>query len=333
MPVTGRLDAGGRGARGAATLAAPEGLPEGAAQATRCSRWGEGREPCGNGHRRLLGNVSSRADQPTAPRAAKRRPPAVFLQLDAEAESPPIGAPCALVEGEAEHLLRVLRVQPGAELLGLDGRGLRLPLEVTRAEKRRLEIAVRATGQRDPAPGSPCAALPHLELAAAWPAESRGDALLDHATQLGVAAVRPLLAERASGRRNAPRTARADRLMREACKQADRSWLPDLLEPLGAAAAAADFRARHPEGQLLLTDPGAPEPLAARLGSVERRAPRLLLVGPEGGFSQAELDDLAAAGACPVRLGPQVLRIATAAEAALAIAASVLEAPLAAPND
>jgi 16S rRNA (uracil1498-N3)-methyltransferase len=271
--------------------------------------------------------VSSRAPRPTAPQAARRRPPAVFLQLDAGAESPPVGAPCALLEGEAEHLLRVLRVQPGAELLGLDGRGLRLPLEVTRAEKRRLEVAVRAVGRRDPAPGSPAAPLPHLELAAAWPAESRGDALLDHATQLGVAAVRPLLADRASGRRSAPRAARAERLVREACKQADRSWLPELLEPLGAAAAAADFRARHPGGQLLLTDPGAPESLAARLGRVDRQSPRLLLVGPEGGFSQEELDDLAAAGACPVRLGPQVLRIATAAEAALAIAASALEAP------
>ena len=283
-------------------------------------------------HLRLLRVVNSRAPRSNAPQAAKRRPPAAFLQLDALPESPSIGSPCTLLEGEAEHLLRVLRVQPGAELLGLDGRGLRLPLEVTRAEKRRLEVAVRAAGRRDPAPGSPGAALPHLELAAAWPSESWGDALLDHATQLGVAAVRPLLADRASGRRSAPRIARAERLLREACKQADRSWLPDLLQPLDAAAAAADFRKRHPEGQLLLTDPSAPESLGSRLERVERPAARLLFVGPEGGFSQAELDDLGATGAHPVRLGPQVLRIATAAEAALAIAASVLEAPSRAPD-
>lgn len=266
-------------------------------------------------------------DAPQGPlaRAAKRRPPAAFLNLDRGADPPPVGAPCELLEGEAEHLLRVLRVKAGAELLGLDGRGLRLPLEITRAEKRRLEVAPTAAGTRDPAPGEPGAPLPHLELATAWPAESRGDALLDHATQLGVAALRPLLAERASGRRSAPREGRAERLVREACKQADRSWLPSLLELAPAAEAASDFRQRHPGGQLLLTDPGAPEPLAMRLAAVDRGLPRLVLVGPEGGFSQDELDALTALGARPVRLGPQVLRIATAAEAALAIAASALE--------
>jgi 16S rRNA (uracil1498-N3)-methyltransferase len=271
--------------------------------------------------------VDAQAFDPAPPRAAKRRPPAVFLELEEGAEPPSDGQACALLEGEAEHLVKVLRVRPGAALLGLDGRGLRLPLEVERVDKRRLEVTVRGVAVRDPAPGQAGAPLPRIELAAAWPSEARGDALLDQATQLGVAALRPLLAERSSGRRGAPRAQRAERLIREACKQCDRSWLPAIQSPATPVEAVAEFRERAAEGQVLLTDPSAATTLAAALRRAPRDAPRLLLVGPEGGFSQAELDAMHAAGALPVRLGPHVLRIATAAESALAIAASALEAP------
>lgn len=277
-------------------------------------------------------NDPDRADataplRPAPTTAAKRRPPAAFLDASGWPDPPSEGARGPLLDGEAEHLLRVLRIQTGAELLGLDGLGMRLPLVVTLAERRRLEVEARGPLQLDPAPGEPGSPLPSLELACAWPSESRGDALLDHATQLGASAIRPLLAERSSGRRNGPRSDRAQRLLRESLKQCNRAWLPTLADPTSPADVLEDFHARCPAGQALVLDPGADRGLNELLLTAGARLPRLFLVGPEGGFSQSELDGLIARGALPARLGPHVLRIATAAEATLAVASCLLERP------
>jgi 16S rRNA (uracil1498-N3)-methyltransferase len=114
---------------------------------------------------------------------------------------------------------------------------------------------------------------------------------------------------------------------REAIKQCGRAWLPRFLPPLPVAELARTV----PGTDLAVLDPraGLPfdlwlrslRPSPADLGTEAR--PIVLAVGPEGGLSAGELELLAARGASLVWLAPHVLRIETAAEAAMAVAGAV----------
>ena len=149
--------------------------------------------------------------------------------------------------------------------------------------------------------------------------------------------MRPLLCRRAGpasaalARRpgaGAPRRERLERVLREACKQSRRAWLPELQPPAGPAELAAELAGERPARAVALLEPGAPlsldtwvRALLAEGGSpASREQPLVLVVGPEGGLTEEERGALLEAGAGPVRLGPHVLRIETAAEAAVAIA-------------
>jgi 16S rRNA (uracil1498-N3)-methyltransferase len=223
---------------------------------------------------------------------------------------------------DAAHARRVLRLGPGDELTGLDGRGGRWPLRVS--STREGGFVVEATGEptREPAPGEPGAPLPWIEVAVAIPKEKRAEAMLDRLVQLGAAAVTPLAAERSQAHQrelSAGRRRRLERIAREACKQCGRSWLPELhetLEPAGLLAA-------RPGSPVALLSPDAARTLPEWARELDgtagtRESPLVLVIGPEGGFTRTEEDALQAAGACPVRIAPHVLRIETASEAALA---------------
>lgn len=226
-----------------------------------------------------------------------------------------------LLDEEQAHARRVLRLGPGDLLTGLDGLGGRHPLRVARVERDRLVLEPAAAPERDPAPGEPGAPLPWIEVATALPREKRAEALVDQLTQLGLAALAPLSAERTQGPRrelSGGRRRRLERAAREACKQCGRSWLPVLEE----SRTTADWLALRTGGPILLLDPAARERLADAAvlapGAGTRARPLSILVGPEGGFTPEEHAAALAAGARAVRLGPHVLRIETAAVAALA---------------
>jgi 16S rRNA (uracil1498-N3)-methyltransferase len=244
---------------------------------------------------------------------------AFFLRAAPEGAAPP-----ELAEEERVHARRVLRLAEGDPLVGLDGRGGRWPLVVRRVEAGRLELALAGEPEREPPPGDPAAALPWIEVAVPLPRERRAEEMLDRLVQLGAAALVPLAAERTQGERRglAPsRLGRLERIAREACKQCGRAWLPEIHAPR-TLGAHLDLRAGAP---LAVLDPRAPRSgglrsFAERLppGSGTRERPIGLLVGPEGGFTPEELAAAARAGGVPIRLGPFVLRVETAAEAALA---------------
>jgi 16S rRNA (uracil1498-N3)-methyltransferase len=226
-----------------------------------------------------------------------------------------------LSDEEQAHARRVLRLGPGDLLTGLDGLGGRHPLRVARVERGRLVLEPAGAPERDPAPGEPGAPLPWIEVATALPREKRAEALIDQLTQLGLAALTPLSAERTQGPRRElsdGRRRRLERAAREACKQCGRSWLPVLEEP----RTTTDWLALRAGGPILLLDPAAGGRLAdaAALEPDDgtRARPLSILVGPEGGFTPEEHAAALAAGARAVRLAPHVLRIETAAVAALA---------------
>ncbi len=236
----------------------------------------------------------------------------------------------AELQGEdAEHLARVLRAQPGQQFELSDNRGLYLA-EVESVEKRRVRMRVLE-------------ALPFAEprvrltVLAALIKFDRFEWLVEKATELGVAAIVPVAAERSErGLEDAAvkRVERWRRIAREASQQSRRVRLPEIagpvrLEPAARAAAgrriyleeaagrpAADGKAQDAGGNVCVTLAAA---LADATGEVT------LAVGPEGGWTDGERERLVAAGFLPVTLGPTILRAETAALAAVAIASHVLE--------
>lgn len=228
------------------------------------------------------------------------------------ARTPDEGRP-ELLPGDQEHALRVLRIGEGDRLIGLDGRGRIWPLAVKGVGRGHLELEAAGEGRFEPPPGSEGAPLPWIEIALPWPKGNRCEEMLDRLTQLGAAAIADLASERSGQRPEAltgARRARAERILREACKQSGRAWLPELrAEPCTAFA------------DRILLDPSAERSLTEwiRPGPRTRDRPLSVLVGPEGGFTDAERAAFVADGAVPVRLGPHVLRLETAAEAAMAV--------------
>ena len=226
----------------------------------------------------------------------------------------------------------------GDRCLGLDGRGRAWPLRVTVADRKRLEVEATGDATLEIAPGEPGSALPWIEVAFAPPRGARAEDLLDALVQLGAAALTPLVTERSTpfargegeGRRE-----RWERAAREACKQSGRSWMPELspatdfdafverVRDTGAVVVRLDPRAASTAADVvaavLARDAGAADGSSLDGAPGTRRRPVVLVVGPEGGFSPHEEGRLDACGARSLCLAPHVLRIETAAQAALAV--------------
>lgn len=240
----------------------------------------------------------------------------------------PDSGPPELVPTDREHALRVLRVSPGDRLEGLDGQGRAHGLEVVRAGRRKLELALTGELREEPAPGAPGAPLPWIEVRAPLPKGGRAEEMLGVLTQLGVARLVPLITRRSEVQARGSSEGRRERLERaaaEALKQSGRLWMPEISakQELTSDSALA--------GTCLRLDPRAPGGLREALeglggGPWTREAPLALLVGPEGGWSPEEEAELDAAGVARGRLGPHVLRLEAAAAAGLAVLVEALQA-------
>jgi 16S rRNA (uracil1498-N3)-methyltransferase len=255
------------------------------------------------------------------PSGKRASPPAFFLAADGHSGEP------RLRPEDERHAALVLRLVAGDPLVGLDGRGGRHPLRVRTVRKRSLALEPAGPAELVPAPGEAGSDLPWFEVAVAWPRRNRAEGMLDRLVQLGAAAIRPLRA-RQRGPEEVPESgARLERVAREACKQSGRAWLPEL-EPVLTPAELARFRA---EAALAVLDPDAGLALdtwlrslrPAPIGLGTRARPIVLVIGPEGGLADDERDVFLARGASFAWLGPHVLRVETAAEAAMAVAAVV----------
>ncbi|HEY0700727.1 MAG TPA: 16S rRNA (uracil(1498)-N(3))-methyltransferase [Micromonospora sp.] len=213
---------------------------------------------------------------------------------------------------EGHHAATVQRLRVGETLLLSDGRGGVADAVVTTVGRGRLEVTVTGRRQVDRSG-------PRLVVVQGIAKGDRGELAVQTMTEAGVDEIVPWAAARCVVQWRAERGGRArDRwaaTAREAAKQARRPWLPvvagDPDEPTVAVArrigaAAAGF-VLHEEADLALSAVDLPS-----AGDV------VLVVGPEGGITDGELAALVAAGAVPVRLGPEVLRTSTAGVAALA---------------
>jgi 16S rRNA (uracil1498-N3)-methyltransferase len=224
-----------------------------------------------------------------------------------EAELAP-GAAIVLAPGPAHHLRHVLRLGTGAAVAAFNARDGEWLCRI--AEFGRDGVGVSVDRQVKPA-----AAEPDLWLLFAPIKRARLDWLVEKATELGVSVLKPMW----TGRTQIERL-NLDRLRAHAvgaAEQSERLSVPVLHPPQPLDDALAAWPS---ERRLIVCDEtGAGEPIAdaaARLGS----GPTALLTGPEGGFTETELDSV---GKLPfvtrVGLGPRILRADTAALAALAV--------------
>lgn len=220
-------------------------------------------------------------------------------------------ADVAVLDGpEGRHAATVKRLRPGEGLVLADGRGGLAHAVVTAVAKDALELEV-VDRRTLPAPA------PRVLLAQALVKGDRGELAVELATEAGVDGVLPWRAARCvarweAGPRGDKALARWRTTVREAAKQARRAWVPDVEEPVSTAALVR--RVGDVSAALVLYE-SATDGLAAV--DLPDDGDLLLVVGPEGGITDDELDALVAAGARAVRLGPEVLRASTAAAVAL----------------
>ncbi|MDA8372194.1 MAG: 16S rRNA (uracil(1498)-N(3))-methyltransferase [Nocardiopsaceae bacterium] len=216
---------------------------------------------------------------------------------------------------EGRHAATVRRITVGETVHLVDGGGTRARCVVTDVGK---DTVVCAVSERDtdPLPS------PRLTVVQALPKGDRGELAVEVMTEAGVDAIIPWAAERCITRWKAERAAKSlakwRATAREATKQARRSRIPDvgdLATTHGVTALISDAElgvVLHEDATERLSSLPLPAASAETSGIV-------VVVGPEGGFTESELHVFEAAGAVRALLGPTVLRTSTAGVAALAV--------------
>ncbi|TQM43533.1 16S rRNA (uracil(1498)-N(3))-methyltransferase [Pseudonocardia cypriaca] len=222
----------------------------------------------------------------------------------------PEAGPARLDGPEGRHAATVKRLRPGETVLLCDGRGGLAHAVVDTAGRDTVDLTITARADADPPS-------PRVVLAQALVKGDRGELAVELATEAGVDGILPWRAARCVARwEEGPRGEKAlgrwRSTAREAAKQARRPWLPVVEQPVTTAALAR--RVAGADLAVVLHE-AAPERLADL--ALPPRGELLLVVGPEGGITDAEIGTLVEAGARPVRLGPEVLRASTAAAVAL----------------
>jgi 16S rRNA (uracil1498-N3)-methyltransferase len=222
------------------------------------------------------------------------------------------GARLTLERDEHQHLARVLRAREGDHLTLFDGAGGEVDAEIVRVGKRDTELALGARRA-----GAVTAAPVAITLLVAPPRGERMDLVVQKTTELGVARLVPVVAERSVARPEPARRARWEKIAREAARQCGRADVPKVDAPLALAAAVA--APDLPASRFALWEAERGASLRARLAASPAPPAVALLVGPEGGLPPEEIATASAAGFVPVSLGPRILRVETAALVAVAL--------------
>ena len=222
------------------------------------------------------------------------------------------------LDADASRHAKVLRLGAGSPLILFDGRGRMSRAVVSRVEGK--TFICRAEPSAEVTLGSP-----RVVLVQCMPKGSKLDVIVRMATELGAAEVRLADSDNAVARLD-PRKAEARlerlrRVAREAARQSERADLPTLYAPLSLDEVVSK---RPPGGRALVCGARADRPLREVLPDGATPPELWLVVGPEGGLSLAELASLEAKGFESVSLGATILRVETAAPAALSAVVSRL---------
>lgn len=212
-----------------------------------------------------------------------------------------------LAEEEARHALRSRRLSVDDPVSLFDGLGHEAAGRISTANRGEVAIRVETVAVR-PRP------VPGIVLAVALPKGPRQDVLVEKCAELGVAGIQPLVTQRSVAGASDHKIEKWRRTAIEACKQSGQAWLPEIM-PLKKLSEALAELPRFDRAWLALaeTECGpACAPLARALDLADARTV-VAFVGPEGGWEPGEIEQMVAAGCRPVSLGPNTLRIETAA--------------------
>ena len=230
---------------------------------------------------------------------------------------PTVGEVIELTGDEGRHAVSVKRTGIGEQIELVDGHGIRAVITVTGVSGKDRLVGVVDCVANEPAPR------PTVTVIQALPKAARSELTVDLLTQAGADVIVPWQAGRSVanwGKKQDKGLAKWRAAARAAAKQSRRSRIPEITPVADQAAVAALIQAAplalmlHEDATGKITD----QPVA-QADSV------VLIIGPEGGISPAELDAFTTAGAHPVRLGPEVLRTASAGMVALAALGAVTD--------
>jgi 16S rRNA (uracil1498-N3)-methyltransferase len=206
---------------------------------------------------------------------------------------------------QARQARRVLRLWRGAEIVVFDGTGHEYlaRLEEPERDSWAFSIGDATRPEREPAL--------RLIVGLAVLRNERFDMAIQKLTELGVAGIVPLMTERSMISYDdalawEKRRTRLERITIEAAEQSERTTLPELHEPLNPA----EFLEHHQEADIIAL---VERTSSAHLAELRPTSPAALLIGPEGGWAETELDAFARHAATTASLGALILRAETAA--------------------
>lgn len=230
-----------------------------------------------------------------------------------------------LTQEQHHYLCRVLRLVPGDRFIAMDGQGHWWLAELgVKARQAQLLEAIAAQNEL-PVP---------VLLLVAMPKGNGMDDIVRQATELGVTGIVPIVSDRTLLQPSPQKLDRWRRIIQEAAEQSERQTIPELLEPLRWPETLARWypdnsdcyicEARgsyRPLLEVLQAQPASPLPPPA----LSPPSSIVIATGPEGGWTDAELEQAIAAGYQPVSLGRRVLRAVTAPLVALSLIAAAIE--------
>jgi 16S rRNA (uracil1498-N3)-methyltransferase len=230
--------------------------------------------------------------------------------------------PSAHLSGDVvEQVRRVLRMRPGDQLILLDGEGFEYTAVLTSLGK---DEAWADISERRPVVSEPRLRV-QLYLSLLNKAD-KFEWALQKCTELGAARFTPVIAERSvADRMSGSRRERWERIIQEAAEQSGRGLLPELADPLPLREALAREKERlvsAEEGNHIVLLPEVGQSLTVREVLAKRTnhpVTASLFIGPEGGFSPAEVEAARDSGVVGLTLGPRILRAETAAVAGLTL--------------
>lgn len=217
----------------------------------------------------------------------------------------------ALSPDESHHLARVLRVETGQEMTLFDGEGTRAEGVTESVTKK--EVTVRVTSRETTPPPAV-----EITLIQAVCKPDRFEMILQKATELGVRAIQPVITANASlpAGKIEKMINRGEAIIRNAAQQCGTAWLPQFLplkpiSDISFGSSVSLVGSLHPNAK----------PFKEALRPLENIKKVALLIGPEGDFTEEEVNAAVEAGAIPVTFGTQILRTETAAIFGLSVLA------------
>lgn len=212
------------------------------------------------------------------------------------------GATVEITAEEARYAAAIKRLRAGERVEIFSGRGFAAVAHILSVSRRSISAQVIASSIA-PRPR------PEVIIACPPPKGSRAEAMIDQLSQVGVSRFLPLITARSIVE---PRETRIDKWRTitavESARQCGRAWLMEIDEPVPLEACLT-----RPDRPLLVLADAQGRPCGEALARTDTQRPVLLLVGPEGGFSDEEHALIDAGAATRLSLGPHILRVETAA--------------------